>query len=68
MYVCSCKAITEAQVRCASARTRGVRDLAIELGLDDPSCCGRCFRDLDRLALFVVEARPERTPEPALAR
>ena len=59
MYVCSCRAITESQVRAAVAQgMRTVPDLIQAFGLDDPTCCGRCERDLRELA----DASADRAP------
>jgi bacterioferritin-associated ferredoxin len=68
MFICSCKAITESQVRCLAAAGARPQDVALALGLDDPDCCGRCFRNLDRIAVLCA-ARPEERPAAvALAR
>ena len=66
MYVCSCRAITEADVR-RLARL-GLRPTAIAeaFGLDEPGCCGRCLRDLERLAVISEDAILE--PAVALSR
>lgn len=59
MYVCSCRAITESQVRAAVARgMRTVPELIQAFGLDDPSCCGRCERDLQALADDSADRAP----------
>lgn len=62
MYVCSCKSITESQVRCLRMAGASPANVALSLGLDDPDCCGRCLRDIDRIVMLVeepvVRARP----------
>jgi bacterioferritin-associated ferredoxin len=56
MFVCSCKAITESQIRRMSRGGLPLPVIARELGLDDEECCGRCLRDLDRLIMLAREA------------
>ena len=49
MYVCLCRGLTERDVEkaaLAGATTGPV--LIASLGLDDPRCCGRCARGIDR--------------------
>jgi len=68
MYVCSCKAITESQVRRAGKASRSPQELALALGLDDPACCGRCMADIERIAIIAAESIPEWVPQPAAGR
>jgi bacterioferritin-associated ferredoxin len=66
VYVCSCKAITASEVKNLAA-TGMRRDALVQaLGLDEPGCCGRCLRDLDRLVLIAEDSIRE--PAVALAR
>jgi bacterioferritin-associated ferredoxin len=62
MYVCSCKSITESQVRCLRMAGASPASVARSLGLDDPECCGRCLRNIDRIVMLIDEpvgmARP----------
>lgn len=63
MYLCICKAITEARVRrLAASGIRTPEALVAALGLDDPDCCGRCRRDLGRFMVACGE-----TPLPVLS-
>ena len=65
MYVCSCRQITEAEVR-QVGRSGVIRpdNLVHTLGLDDASCCGRCATDIER---FVELAREGLEQMPVLA-
>lgn len=56
MIFCSCKAISEDEVRELGARgiVRGQILIAV-LGLDAPECCGRCARDVERLEAVARE-------------
>lgn len=62
MYVCICKAIREDTVRelgrCGVVESS---QLAGALGLDQPECCGRCIRSIDRFVELAcdVEIEPE---------
>lgn len=63
MFLCSCKAITEAHVRALGER--GVVSgpaLAEALGLDAPECCGRCVRDIERFATIAQHAQAKPLP------
>jgi bacterioferritin-associated ferredoxin len=55
MYVCLCKGLTEADVRCA-ARSGCVapESLIARLGLEDDDCCGRCAREIDAIVVLAV--------------
>jgi bacterioferritin-associated ferredoxin len=56
MYACSCRAITEDDVR--RAGRRGVIDpdeLIALFGLDDPRCCGRCEEGIDQFVALAWE-------------
>ena len=70
MYACICRQITEADVRrVGRSGIRTPQGLIAALGLDDPSCCGRCAADVDHfveLAVDGVDAAPERGPACAL--
>lgn len=68
MFVCSCKAITESQVRRLATECSSPRELAAALGLDDPACCGRCLRDIDRIAAIAATVPPELRVPVVLAR
>lgn len=58
MFVCSCKAITEAQVRALGAHGVVSGPALIEaLELDAPECCGRCVREIGRLAAVAQKAQ-----------
>ena len=57
MYVCLCRGLTESDVRrAARAGATTAPVLIATLGLDDPRCCGRCVRTVDR---YVALARDE---------
>jgi bacterioferritin-associated ferredoxin len=60
MYVCSCKAITTADVRQAGrAGVLSSEALVAHFGLDDSRCCGRCLRQVERFVELAWEgARP----------
>src|SRR5262245_61187623 len=54
MYACSCRAITEDDVRRAGRRGVIAPDDLIEvLGLNDPSCCGRCSDEVERFVALA---------------
>lgn len=66
MYVCLCRGITESRVK--QLGRDGVacpRALAKALGIDDPGCCGRCMKKIDR---FVALAEAELVMPASLAR
>ena len=57
MYLCLCKAINDSQVReLGRAGVVSAGDLIEVLGLNQPGCCGRCQRRIDR---FVAVAALE---------
>jgi bacterioferritin-associated ferredoxin len=59
MFLCSCRAITEARVR--EAGERGIIDeegLIEEFGLDAPECCGRCEREIGRFVAVARQSAP----------
>lgn len=63
MYVCICKAIREDQIReLGRCGVIDSGDLIDVLGLDQPGCCGRCIRSVDRLVQLACDAEiePER--------
>lgn len=64
MYVCLCRGLTERDVReaaLAGATTGPV--LIARLGLDDPRCCGRCARGIDRyVALAEATVAAQEAP------
>ena len=56
MYVCVCRAITEADVRHAGhAGVTAPEDLVLLFGLNDEACCGRCVRRAEKLATLAAE-------------
>lgn len=57
MYLCVCKALRPSDVERA-ARSSGVAPQALiaGLGLDDPRCCGRCARRIDRFIVLATTA------------
>jgi bacterioferritin-associated ferredoxin len=56
MYVCLCKGITEADLRCATAAGEAPPQALIKLlGLDDDDCCGRCVEKITELTAFASE-------------
>lgn len=58
MYACICRAISEAEVRRAGrAGMVAPEDLITLFGLRDPSCCGRCVRQIDRLVAIATEGQ-----------
>lgn len=66
MYVCLCRGITEARVRQLGREGVTCPDaLACTLGIDDPGCCGRCLKKIDR---FVALAEAELMMPAPLAR
>jgi bacterioferritin-associated ferredoxin len=65
VYACSCRQITEAEVRRVGRSGINRPDnLVHTLGLDDASCCGRCALDIER---FVELAREGLLESPVLA-
>jgi bacterioferritin-associated ferredoxin len=65
VYVCLCRGLTEHDVEVAAragATTGPV--LIATLGLDDPRCCGRCARGIDRYVALAAAtvARAETAP------
>ena len=57
MYLCLCKAINDTRVQELGRRgIKGADELIEVLGLDQPECCGRCARSIDR---FVAVASVE---------
>jgi bacterioferritin-associated ferredoxin len=57
MYLCSCRAINDSHVReLGRAGVCAAEDLIEVLGLNQPGCCGRCQRRIDR---FVAVAALE---------
>jgi bacterioferritin-associated ferredoxin len=64
VYLCICKAITEARVRrLAASGVRTPEAMVAALRLDDPDCCGRCRRDVRRFMLVCDETlAPPATP------
>lgn len=52
MYLCVCKGLKLSDVQeVTRSGRRSPERLIADLGLDDPRCCGRCARRIDR---FVV--------------
>ena len=67
VYVCLCRGLTEKDVRRAAragATTGPV--LIATLGLDDPRCCGRCARAIDRY-VALAEATVARAASATVA-
>lgn len=63
MFLCSCKAITDAQVRTLGMRGVVSGPALIEaLGLDSPECCGRCVREIERFAQVAQSAHVRSLP------
>lgn len=59
MYLCLCKGIKEADVKClARSGCTSEEDLIAGLGLDDESACGRCLWDIDRFVEVAQETAP----------
>jgi bacterioferritin-associated ferredoxin len=58
MFLCSCKAITEGQVRALGREGIVSAEALIDaLGLDDPGCCGRCVREIGTFTAVAGGAR-----------
>ena len=55
MYFCSCKGITDWQVRevAESGGIATIEQLIQALGLDDKECCGKCARQYQRLMVLA---------------
>jgi bacterioferritin-associated ferredoxin len=65
VYVCLCRGLTEHDVeRAAHAGATTGPVLIATLGLDDPRCCGRCARGIDRFVALAetTVARAEGAP------
>ena len=69
VYVCSCRAITEAEVqRAGHAGVTAPDDLIVLFGLNDETCCGRCARRTEHFVTLAVKgaARGDLAPTTAL--
>ena len=68
MYVCICRAVTEADVRRAGhAGVTAPEDLVALFGLNDESCCGRCARRPEQFVALAAEGAAHGELEPAAA-
>ena len=56
MYVCLCRGITENTIRQLGREGFVCADeLACELGIDEPDCCGRCLKNIGSLVALTQE-------------
>ena len=66
MYVCICRAITEADVRRAGCAGPLQPDrLVAVLGLDGSDCCGRCADEIEFFVGLARQGALGEAPEPA---
>jgi bacterioferritin-associated ferredoxin len=56
MYVCLCRGLKERDVRQAAREGHTTAEaLVARLELDDPSCCGRCARNIRQFVLLALD-------------
>jgi|CXWL01.1.fsa_nt_gi bacterioferritin-associated ferredoxin len=54
MYICLCRGISESAIkRLGEEGVLCPNALARELGLNEPDCCGRCLKNIERLTAIA---------------
>lgn len=54
MYICLCRGISESAIkRLGEEGVLCPNALACELGLNEPDCCGRCLKNIERLTAIA---------------